>query len=154
MRAASLPRPILRAVIALHRELYSLSGGRILGRLADMPVLLLSTTGRRTGRRRTTPLTFFRDGDDLVVVASNGGSDRPPGWYVNLVAEPHAAVRIGRAETPVTARTASPAERERLWPVIASVHPGYATYQRRTTRLIPVVLLTPGARPEYAARRR
>ena len=107
-----------------------------------MPVLLLTTTGRRSGKVRTTPLTFFRDATDLVVVASNGGADRPPDWALNLQQTPRAVVEIGTNKVAVTARLASQHERERLWIVITSTHAGYARYQERTTRLIPVVLLT------------
>ena len=115
----------------------------MLGRVAGMPVLLLTTTGRRSGRRRTTPLTFLRDGDALVLVASAGGSDRPPAWSLNLVAEPRAAVRVARSAMEVTARVASPSERARLWPAIVATYPGYARYQSRTAREIAVLLLTP-----------
>jgi len=108
-----------------------------------MPVLLLTTTGRRSGKARTTPLTFFRDATDLVVVASNGGADRPPDWALNLQQTPRAVVEIGTNKVAVTARPASQQERERLWIVITATHAGYARYQERTTRPIPVVLLTP-----------
>jgi deazaflavin-dependent oxidoreductase (nitroreductase family) len=108
-----------------------------------MPVLLLTTTGRRSGKGRTTPLTFFRDGTDLVVIASNGGADRPPDWWLNLRRTPRAVVRIGTDTLVVTARPASEQERERLWVVITGTYAGYARYQERTTRRIPVVLLTP-----------
>jgi deazaflavin-dependent oxidoreductase (nitroreductase family) len=106
-----------------------------------MPVLLLTTTGRRSGTARTTPLTFFRDATDLVVVASNGGADRPPDWALNLRQTPRAIVEIGADKMAVTARPASHQERERLWMVITATYAGYARYQERTTRLIPVVLL-------------
>ena len=106
-----------------------------------MPVLLLTTRGRTTGRRRTRPLTFFRDGDAIVVVASNGGADRPPGWSLNLRAEPRASVRVGRASFAVEASLATDAERERLWPEIVATFPGYAGYQERTARPIPLLLL-------------
>jgi deazaflavin-dependent oxidoreductase (nitroreductase family) len=108
-----------------------------------MPVLLLTTTGRSSGRKRTTPLTFFREGADLVVIASNGGADRPPDWSLNLQRNPSAVVAIGTAELIVTARAASPEEHERLWPRITTTYPGYAEYQERTTRQIPVIILTP-----------
>ena len=108
-----------------------------------MPVLLLTTTGRRSGKARTTPLTFFRDGTDLAVIASNGGADRPPDWSLNLQQTPRAVVRIGTDKLVVTARPASEQERERLWVVITATYAGYARYQERTTRRIPVVLLTP-----------
>ena len=113
-----------------------------------MPVLLLTTTGRRSGKARTTPLTFFRDGADLVVIASNGGADRPPGWSLNLQQNPRAVVEIGTDEVAVTARTASAAERKRLWVPITATYSGYARYQEKTTRRIPVVILTPDGEPE------
>jgi len=107
-----------------------------------MPVLLLTTTGRRSGKARTTPLTFFRDATDLVVVASNGGADRPPDWALNLQQTPRAVVQIGTDKVTVTVRPASQQERERLWVVITATYAGYARYQERTARPIPVVLLT------------
>jgi F420H(2)-dependent quinone reductase len=128
----------------VHLALYRLSRGRVLGRAAGMPVLLLTTTGRRSGAPRTTPLTFFDDGPNLVVIASNGGADRPPDWSLNLRDEPNATVKIGRMTHEVTARRATAAEHERLWPVITATHPGYAKYQERTARPIPVIILTPG----------
>lgn len=128
-----------------HLGLQRLSRGRLLGRVAGMPVLLLTTTGRRSGKDRTTPLTFFRDGADLVVIASNGGADRPPDWSLNLRQNPRAAVAIGTEKLTVTARTASPEERERLWPGITAAYSGYARYQEKTSRQIPVVILTPEA---------
>lgn len=108
-----------------------------------MPVLLLTTTGRRSGKARTTPLTFFRDGTDLVVIASNGGADRPPDWSLNLARNPHATVEIGTDRLLVRARTASEQERERLWATVTATYSGYARYQERTQRRIPIVLLTP-----------
>jgi deazaflavin-dependent oxidoreductase (nitroreductase family) len=111
-----------------------------------MPVLLLTTTGRRSGKARTTPLTFFREGDDLVVIASNGGSDRAPDWSLNLRQNPQATVRIGVQELAVTARTASAEERQRLWPGITATYAGYARYEQRTARPIPVVILSAGRR--------
>lgn len=132
----------IRAMSRTHRAVYRLSGGRLLGRVAGMPVLMLTTTGRRSGRARTTPLTYFEVGDEVAIVASNGGEDSPPRWWLNLQAEPHATIAIeGRCEQ-VTARPASAAEHAALWPVITATHPGYAAYARRTTRPIPVVLLS------------
>ena len=126
--------------------MYRVSRGRALGTVAGMPVLLLTTTGRRSGTARTTPLTFFREGADLMVIASNGGADRPPDWWLNLQQDPRAVVEIGADTLAVTARTASAAERERLWPGITATYAGYAGYQERTTRQIPVVLLAPDGR--------
>ena len=125
-----------------HRAIYRLSRGRALGRVAGMPVLLLTTIGRRSGRERTTPLTYFESGSDLVIIASNGGEDSPPGWWLNLRDDPRATVTIGSQAREMTARAASDEERAQLWPTIVSIHPGYAEYARRTTRPIPVLLLS------------
>jgi deazaflavin-dependent oxidoreductase (nitroreductase family) len=126
-----------------HLLIQRLSRGRFLGTVAGMPVLLLTTTGRRSGKPRTTPLTFFREGADLVVIASNGGADRAPDWSLNLRQNPFAVVKIGGDELTVQARTASADERERLWPGITTTYSGYARYQEKTTRQIPVLILTP-----------
>lgn len=136
-----LRRAAIRAMGRSHRAVYRLTGGHLLGRVAGMPVLLLTTTGRRSGRARTTPLTYFEVGDDLVVVASNGGEDSPPAWWLNLCAQPEATITRGTYRQTVTARPATEEERDRLWPLITATHPGYAAYARRTTRPIPVVLL-------------
>jgi F420H(2)-dependent quinone reductase len=113
-----------------------------------MPVLLLTTRGRRSGKPRTTPLTFFRDGANLVVIASNGGADRPPDWSLNLEQNPRAVVKIGTDELAVQARTASTEERERLWVEITATYSGYARYQKKTARQIPVLILKPDREPE------
>jgi F420H(2)-dependent quinone reductase len=128
-----------------HLLIHRLSRGRLLGRVAAMPVLLLTTTGRRSGKPRTTPLTFFRDGANLVVIASNGGADRPPDWSLNLLHNPRAVVKIGSDELAVQARTVTPEERERLWVGVTATYSGYARYQKRTARPIPVLILTPTA---------
>jgi deazaflavin-dependent oxidoreductase (nitroreductase family) len=131
-----------------HLLIHRLSRGRLLGRVAGMPVLLLTTTGRRSGKARTTPLTFFRDGANLVVIASNGGADRPPDWSLNLQQNPRAVVKIGTDELTVHARTASAEERERLWVGITATYSGYARYQKKTARQIPVLILIPDREPE------
>jgi deazaflavin-dependent oxidoreductase (nitroreductase family) len=138
-----LRRWLIRGMSKAHLALQRLSRGRAFGRVAGMPVLLLTTTGRRSGKARTTPLTFFRDGDDLAVVGSNGGADRPPDWSLNLETNPRAIVAIGRDTFGVTARTASDEERSRLWTVITATYSGYARYENKTARRIPVVILTP-----------
>ena len=126
-----------------HGSVYRASGGRLLGRVAGMPVLLLTTTGRGSGKQRTAALTYFRDGADLVVIASFGGSDLPPDWWLNLQRDPWASVLIGRTTSRVTARAATAEEHDRLWPLVTMTHPGYARYQVRTARLIPILMLTP-----------
>jgi deazaflavin-dependent oxidoreductase (nitroreductase family) len=141
--AVRLRRLAIRGLSKAHLAVHRVTSGRVLGSVAGMPVLLLTTTGRRSGKARTTPLTFFREGRDLVVIGSNGGADRPPNWSLNLEQTPRAVVRIGADTLVVTARLASGQQRERLWQVITATYAGYARYQERTTRRIPVVLLTP-----------
>jgi deazaflavin-dependent oxidoreductase (nitroreductase family) len=108
-----------------------------------VPTLLLTTTGRRSGEARTHPLIFARDGDDLLVVASVGGSPRHPSWYLNLGAEPRASVQVRADHFDVVARTAPAQEKPRLWKIVNDVWPNYDVYQSRTERQIPVVVLTP-----------
>ena len=137
----------IRLMGRTHRAVYRASGGRVLGRVAGMPVLFLTTTGRRSGKRRTTPLTYFVDADCLVVIASNGGEDTAPAWWLNLSSDPKATVTVDGVSRPVVARSATDAEHASLWPTIVATYPGYAAYARRTKRPIPVVLLCePGAR--------
>jgi deazaflavin-dependent oxidoreductase (nitroreductase family) len=139
-------RFLIRAMSRAHGSVYRASRGRLLGHLAGMPVLLLTTTGRRSGKRRTVTLTYFREGADLVVIGSFGGSDLPPAWWLNLQRDPQASVLIGGTTSEVTARAATRAEHDRLWPLVTATHPGYAHYQERTARLIPIVMLTPGTK--------
>lgn len=128
---------------ALHRFLYSASGGRVCSRIWGLEILLLTTTGRRSGRARTVPLCSLRQGESYVVIASYGGLDRSPSWWLNLQHEPRASARVGRTTHEVVARETMAAERERLWEEVTARAPGYLDYQRRTTRRIPVVLLEP-----------
>jgi deazaflavin-dependent oxidoreductase (nitroreductase family) len=128
---------------ALHRVLYSASGGRIGSRIWGLEIVLLTTTGRRSGRARTVPLCSLRDGERFVVIASYGGLPRSPSWWLNLQHEPRATVRLGRITHEVVAREATLGERERLWTRLTARAPGYLDYQRRTSRRIPIVLLEP-----------
>src|SRR5437667_6204735 len=121
------PQKIFTGILAL---VYRASGGAIAGRMFGAPVLVLTSTGRKSGQRRTNPLMYLRDGDRLVLAASNGGSDRHPAWYLNLRANPKAAVLIGRDQIPVTAETASPDDAARLWPRFDQMYSGYAQYRR------------------------
>ena len=107
------------------------------------PTLLLTTVGRRSGKARRTPLIYSRDGDRYLVVASKGGADDPPEWYLNLRQDPHVRLQVGPDVFDATAVTATPEEKARLWPVMTAVWPDYDGYQTRTRREIPVVVLTP-----------
>jgi deazaflavin-dependent oxidoreductase (nitroreductase family) len=136
-------RLMIKVTSTLNKCLYRATGGVIGGRFGKANILLLTTTGRKSGRKRTTPLLYLKDGDDFVLIASNAGDDRNPAWWVNLKAAPHGRVQVGWAKTGVTARQASAEEKARLWPRITDVYPGYDEYTTRTTREIPVVILTP-----------
>jgi deazaflavin-dependent oxidoreductase (nitroreductase family) len=125
----------------LHRAAYRASGGWIGARLAGLDMLLLTSVGRTSGVERTIPLACFRNGDDWIVVASNNGQDRHPGWYLNLQKNPEARMRIGREERPVRAIVAEGEERARLWPRLRQENPMYAKYEQKTEREIPVVIL-------------
>lgn len=128
---------------ALHRGLYRASGGRLGARIWGLPIVLLTTTGRVSGQPRTVPLCSLRDGESFVVIASYGGLDRSPSWWLNLQSDPHAIVQLGRSVQDVVAREALPDERARLWAEVTTRAPGYLAYERRTSRRIPVVLLEP-----------
>lgn len=136
-------RLMLKTFTGAHKFWYRLTGGAIGGRVGKTRFLLLTTTGRKSGRPWTTPLTYTRDGDDLVLIASNGGADRHPAWYLNLSADPRATVQAGRERLTVRAETAAPGQRERLWSLMAAIYPGYEAYRKRTKREIPVVVLHP-----------
>jgi len=134
---------MIRGVSAVHEFWYRLTGGLVGGRVGRAPVLLLTTTGRKSGRPRTTPLLYMQDGLDLVIIASNGGSDRHPDWWVNLRHDPRAEVQLGRERLTMRAEKAGAEEKGRLWPLITGMYPQYDGYQRRTKRDIPVVILRP-----------
>ncbi len=127
----------------LHRFIYRASGGRVGGAIGGNPVLLLTTTGRRSGEPRAVTLTYFEDGDRFVVIGSNAGEDRHPAWWLNLREHPDATVQIGRTTTRVRAVEAVGEERERLWAELTRRDPAYEEYQLRTDRHVPVVLLHP-----------
>lgn len=127
----------------LHTLAYRLSGGRVGVTLFGMPMLLLTTRGRRTGKFRTAPLLFLPVDDVFVLVASNGGAQRSPTWWYNLQAYPEALVQVGPTRGRVRATGAAPAQRRRLWPLLLQVYPPYDRYQARTDREIPLVLLRP-----------
>jgi deazaflavin-dependent oxidoreductase (nitroreductase family) len=140
----ALPDPLFKVVNVLHRGLYDLSGGRLGGSIASMPVLKLTTTGRRSGEPRTVMLTApIREDDEIVLVASKGGNDEHPAWYLNLVANPAVTIEMDDRTIEATARTATDEEKAELWPRITSSYKGYGGYQRRTDRDIPVVICTP-----------
>jgi deazaflavin-dependent oxidoreductase (nitroreductase family) len=142
-RSVRLRRYVIRSVAALNTWVYRRSRGKWMGRFpGGAPVCLLTTHGRKSGQNRTVPLLYLEDGADWVLVASQGGAPQHPGWYLNLQADPHAELEIGAERFPVQALRVSEEEKAKLWPRLLAMYPPYATYQRRTTRSIPVVRLT------------
>jgi len=127
----------------LHRVLYRSTRGRVGRRLVDNDMCLLTTTGRRTGNEHTVPLLYLRDGDRLIVIASWGGRDRHPEWYLNLLAHPEATVQVLGEQWTVDATTADANDRNLWWPRVLDAYDGYAVYESRTDREIPVVFLDP-----------
>jgi F420H(2)-dependent quinone reductase len=127
----------------LHTRLYRMSGGRIGHKTGPVRNLLLTAKGRKSGEMRTCPLTYLEDGGRYVLIASNGGNEKHPVWYLNLQAEPRATIDVGPKKMDVVASTAEGPERERLWSVAVKMNPQYATYEGITPRQIPVVVLTP-----------
>ncbi len=129
--------------VAEHARKYLSSGGTEGHESDGVFTLVLATTGRRSGVPRRTCLIYGTSGDDFVVVASKGGADDDPAWFKNLRAEPSVGVQVGTRRFTATARVATPAEREVLWPKMVGIFPLYDEYARKTDRVIPIVLLTP-----------
>jgi len=138
-----------RMVGTLHRNAYRLSRGRIGGRFGKAPVLLLTTTGRRTGQPRTWPVVYLDDGDRYLIVASNAGSDHHPAWYLNLLDQPEVEVEVGGRREVRVAEPLCVEDKERAWPRLVAIHPVFDSYRRKTARPIPVIALT--ARPQPSA---
>jgi len=132
---------IIRFAIWIYASLYRLTNGSIGGSIVGLPVLLLTTTGRKSGQPRTKPLCYFEEGQDLVLIASNGGADKHPAWYLNLKNDPKVRLRLKGPEFPAVAEVSDPQTRERLWRKLISLSPYYIRYGNRTRRQIPMVLL-------------
>ena len=133
---------MLKLVSRLNVLLYRLTRGRVGGRFGRVPVLLLTTARRKPGRRHTVPLLYVEDGDSLVVIGSKGGNPRHPDWYFNLQRDPRCLVEIRGGKTPMIAETVDPDARGPLWDRAVAAYRGYAEYQKKTTRTIPLVRLT------------
>ena len=144
LRAADRMWPVLNRMMDGHTVIYRASGGRVGHRFPGAPpMLLLDHIGAKSGTVRTTPLVYFDDGPNVVIVASKGGHPRHPSWYHNLKAYPDTTIQVGSERRPVHARTATPEERARLWPKAVEAYRGYGGYQERTDREIPLVVLEP-----------
>ena len=127
----------------LHNAVYRLLGGRVVGRLGKAPILLLTTTGRKSGVARTVPLIYVPDGERFVLVASNAGQDHHPAWLYNIQSNPEVRVEVGNRRMYAKARVATPDERAAFWPRAVELFRGYATYEKRTSRHISLVVVEP-----------
>jgi deazaflavin-dependent oxidoreductase (nitroreductase family) len=135
--------PVLGPLMRGHAAIYRATNGRI-GNLPGVPpLLLIDHVGAKSGKKRTTPLVYMPDGENMLIVASKGGYDKNPGWYHNLLAHPDTQVQIGSKRIPVHARVADAAESKRLWPKAGEYNPDWERYRHRTEREIPLVLLEP-----------
>ena len=136
--------PLLTRLMGGHAKIYRATHGLIGYRVPGAPaVLLLDHVGAKSGKRRTTPLVFARDGDDVILIASKGGYPKNPAWFHNLVTNPDTTIQIGSKRMDVHARVATPEEYDRLWKLAVDVYGGYEDYRRRTERQIPLVVLEP-----------
>jgi deazaflavin-dependent oxidoreductase (nitroreductase family) len=134
--------PVLRRLMGVHTLLYRTTNGLVGHHIPGLPsMLLLDHVGAKSGVKRTSPLLYIKDGDDLVIVASKGGYPQHPAWFHNLRANPDTTVQVGSERRGVHARVANPEEHARLWPRVVDAYSTYDDYQRRTDREIPLVIL-------------
>ena len=134
---------LVQPLVGLNTRLYRRTGGRLGGRLGRAPVLLLHHVGRRSGQPRVVPLIYLHDAGKYVIVASKGGVDTHPAWYLNLIASPDTTIEVGRDLKRVRARLARDAERESYWPRLVQAYQPLGDYQARTERRIPMLVLEP-----------
>ena len=139
----TIDRQLGLRLLGLHQLVYDRSGGLIGHRIGRLKMLLLRTTGRKSGERRTAALLYLSDGDRYVVVGSKGGSDNAPAWLLNLEVNPDVEVQVGTRRLAASARKATPVEHRRLWPKLTALWPDYERYQSQTRRKIPLVILEP-----------
>lgn len=143
MARTKIPKPVSKVFSAMHRGVYKLSGGRLGGSFGQSKVILVTTTGRKSGKKRTLPLIGVDHGDGWGVIASASGHDTHPAWYLNLQANPEAIVTVGKAEHAVVARVLEGEERQQVWDQAVDAYADYAEYQKVTDRVIPVLALEP-----------
>jgi deazaflavin-dependent oxidoreductase (nitroreductase family) len=134
---------IFKFFLAIHITLYRLTRGKFGSRVQGLRVLLLTSIGRRTNHKRTTPLGYFVDGDRYIVIASNAGFDSNPAWFYNLNKNPHVTIEVGPQKMNADAEVIEPAARDKIWAKLVSLAPGYAKYEKKTSRVIPLVALKP-----------
>ncbi len=133
----------VKILMAINIFLYRLTGGVLGGRMMGQNVLLLTTMGRKSGKERITPVNYFRDGENYLLVGTNWGKPGQAAWYLNLVHQPEARIQVKRRVLKVDARTVEGDEYTRLWAYVTSLNPFYPRYQAQTRRRIPIVILTP-----------
>jgi F420H(2)-dependent quinone reductase len=139
-QVAGVGKSLQRLFMKGHVSLYRLTGGKVGG---GEHMLILTTIGRKSGVERDTPLFFFQDGDQFIIIASAGGAPKHPVWWLNLKSSAQAKIQVGSRVIPVTAKEAEGEDRTRLWSIIAENYKNFVAYQKRTDREIPVVILTP-----------
>jgi deazaflavin-dependent oxidoreductase (nitroreductase family) len=142
-RVVPLVKIAMRIMSRTQVWLYRASGGKLASTFRGGPICLLTVTGRKTGKGRTLPLMYAPHGDDVLLVASQGGMDIHPLWYHNLVANPEIEIQVGGENRPMRARRATPEEKRELWPTVVAVYPDFEAYQRRTERDIPLMICSP-----------
>jgi deazaflavin-dependent oxidoreductase (nitroreductase family) len=145
MAEAEYRPPDLSLLGPEHVRRYQETDGEVGYLWNGVPTLLLTTIGRRSGRPRISALIFGRDGDDYLLIASQGGAPTHPNWYLNLTVKPEAEIQVRAEHLAVSARTAGPKEKPRLWKIMTEQWPNYDVYQSRTDRVIPLVVLRPRA---------
>jgi len=136
-------RLMMRPMTWLNVVLYKMSGGKIFGTLGGSPVVLVTMTGAKTGKIRTIPLIHIPRGDDVILIASQGGMPKHPAWYHNLMAHPDVEIQVGAEKRKMHVRQASDAEKAEVWPLAVSIYKDFDLYQSRTDRNIPVLILSP-----------
>ena len=136
--------PHLKPLMRLHPKIYRATGGRIGRRLPGLPpLLILDHIGAKSGAERSSVIGYVREGEDVLLVASQGGNPKNPAWYFNLKANPDARIQIGSEVRDVRAHVADPDERAKLWPVVSTAYPVFQRYQDQTERVIPILVLEP-----------
>ena len=141
--AAALLMKVWKAANNLHVALYRMSGGKFANKVANLPVLLITTSGRKTGKPHTNAVVYIKDSEDYLVSASNGGADRTPSWYLNLESRPQARIEVGNAAFSVEARITESEERTQLYERFKTASGNFVKYEKSAGRMIPVIRLTP-----------
>jgi F420H(2)-dependent quinone reductase len=141
----AVPQALVRAGRAVSNSLYRVSGGRLMGKVRGMPVLLITVAGRKTGAKHTNPVLYLEDNGKYVVTGSGSGSAKEPQWFKNLRRTDQAEIEVGRRHLPVSVAVAEGAERDLLWQQLLVRAPFFADYQKKVERQIPMAVLTPTA---------